>query len=100
MTSTNTVNAIIYARISQDREGAGLGVDRQTEDARDLAERLGWRVLRVEADNDISAYSGKPRPGYERMLAAIESGEANAVIAWHADRLHRRTIELVSRVVR
>lgn len=86
--------AIIYARISKDRVGAGLGVERQAQDCRELAERLGWSVLRVESDNDISAYSGKPRPAYRRTLAALESGEANAVIAWHTDRLHRRNVEL------
>lgn len=91
MTSTN---AVIYCRISRDRAGAGLGIERQTADCRALAERLGWTVLRVESDNDISAYSGKRRPGYERALAALESGEASAVVAWHADRLHRRNVEL------
>ncbi|MDP0399178.1 recombinase family protein [Tsukamurella strandjordii] len=89
-----SANAIIYARISKDRAGAGLGVERQTEDCLALAERLGWTVLRAESDNDISAYSGKRRPGYERTLAALESGEASAVVAWHSDRLHRRNVEL------
>lgn len=87
-------NAIIYARISKDRVGAGLGVERQENDCRKLAESLGWSVVRVEVDNDISAYSGKRRPAYERTLAALESGEATAVIAWHTDRLHRRNTEL------
>ena len=86
--------AIIYARISKDRVGAGLGVERQAKDCRALAKSLGWSVLRVESDNDISAYSGKPRPAYRRTLAALESGEATAVIAWHTDRLHRRNTEL------
>lgn len=94
MVNEPTRRAIVYARISRDRIGAGLGVDRQTEDCRALAARLGWSVLRVESDNDISAYSGKPRPAYRRTLAALESGEATAVIAWHTDRLHRRPTEL------
>jgi DNA invertase Pin-like site-specific DNA recombinase len=45
-------------------------------------------------DNDISAYSGKKRPAYERMLADIEDGQLDAVVAWDLDRLHRRPIEL------
>src|ERR671911_2963017 len=81
----------IYTRISQDREGAGLGVERQEADCRALAERLGWAIVAVHADNDLSAYSGKPRPGYERMLADLRAGAADAVIAWHTDRLHRRS---------
>jgi hypothetical protein len=54
------VRAAIYVRISSDRTGAGLGVARQEEDCRALCERLGWQVVRVYPDNDVSAYSGKP----------------------------------------
>jgi DNA invertase Pin-like site-specific DNA recombinase len=86
-----TRRAVIYCRISQDREGAGLGIDRQEADCRALADQLGWDVVAVHADNDLSAYSGKPRPGYQRMLADLRAGAADAVIAWHTDRLHRRS---------
>lgn len=89
-----TRQAIIYARISRDREGGGLGVARQIEDCRALAEHLGWDVLDVIEDNDISAYSGKVRPGYQRLLAELRAGRANAVVAWHTDRLHRHPLEL------
>lgn len=46
------------------------------------------------SDNDLSAYSGKARPGYEAMLGEMEAGKIDAVIAWHTDRLHRRPVEL------
>ena len=36
--------AAIYVRISQDRNGEGLGVKRQREDCLRLAKRLGWVV--------------------------------------------------------
>jgi site-specific DNA recombinase len=84
----------IYTRISQDREGAGLGVERQEADCRALAEQLGWTIVAVHADNDLSAYSGKPRPGYEALLADLRAGTADAVICWHTDRLQRRPVEL------
>ncbi len=87
-------DAIIYTRISRDREGAGLGVERQLEDCRELAEQLGWQVIAHHSDNDLSAYSGKPRPGYAALLADLEAGQAGAVIAWHGDRLHRSPVEL------
>jgi site-specific DNA recombinase len=86
--------AVVYVRISADREGAGLGVDRQEADCRDLAAALGWDIVRVFVDNDISAYSGKPRPGYKEMLDALAAGEANAVLAWHTDRLYRKPADL------
>ena len=86
--------AAIYVRISEDRGGGRLGVQRQAEDCRELAARLGWDVVETFEDNDISAYSGKPRPGYKRLLESLANGYANAVIAWHPDRLHRRPVEL------
>lgn len=86
--------AAIYARISSDVEGSGLGVTRQLEDCRKLAESLGWSVAEEYVDNDLSAYSGKRRPGYERMLAELRDGERDAVIVYHVDRLTRRPIEL------
>jgi site-specific DNA recombinase len=58
-----TVSAgAIYARISSDVEGSGLGVARQVQDCRRLAQQLGWTVAEVYQDNDFSAYWGKKRP--------------------------------------
>lgn len=88
------VRAVIYVRISQDRAGAGLGVDRQREDCEALAKSKGWEVLEVYIDNDVSAFSGKKRPSYRRMLDDLEAGTATVVIAWHTDRLHRSPLEL------
>lgn len=88
------MEAVVYARISKDRTGAGLGVDRQRSDCNDLAERLGWDVVETFSDNDISAYSGKTRPGYDAMMRFLEDGGAGAILAWHPDRLHRRPVEL------
>lgn len=86
--------AVIYVRISQDRTGAGLGVDRQREDCQELAERNGWEVVETYVDNDVSAFSGKLRKDYRRMLADLDKGRATIVIAWHTDRLHRSPTEL------
>jgi len=87
------VHAAVYARISSD-DGSALGVARQVEDCRKLAADLGWEVGGEYVDNDVSAYSGKRRAGYERMLADIADGSVDAVVVYHADRLTRRPIEL------
>ena len=86
----------IYVRISQDREGERWGVQRQEEDCRKLAARLGWQVVEVYDDNDMSAYNQrKPRPAYQRMWAEVESGRIDAILAVHTDRLYRRMRDLV-----
>ena len=84
----------IYARISADVEGTGLGVARQLEDCRKLAADRGWPIGDEYVDNDVSAYSGKPRREYARMLADLTSGARDAVIVYNLDRLHRRPVEL------
>ena len=86
--------AAIYARISSDQNGTALGVTRQLEDCRRLAGDLGWPVADEYVDNDISAYSGKRRPEYQRLLTDISEGRRDAVIVYHSDRLTRRPIEL------
>lgn len=88
--------AAIYCRISKDTGGRRLGVDRQEAECRDLADRLGLDVPDeyVFVDNDLSAYSGRRRPGYEAMTAAMRAGEVGAVICWHNDRLTRHPREL------
>jgi len=87
-------SAAIYARISADVEGKSLGVQRQLEDCRKLAADRGWPVGAEYVDNDVSAFSGKPRRQYARMLADLESGTRDAVIVYNLDRLHRRPVEL------
>lgn len=88
------VRAAIYTRISADQTGRGLGVARQLSDCEDLAKRLGWKVSKRFSDNDISAYSGKTRPGFEAMLEAMKDGQIDALLCWHTDRLYRNMRDL------
>lgn len=92
--TTKTRTAAIYLRISKDRTGEELGVDRQRQDCTEMAERLGWRIGAVYTDNDLTAYSGKPRPGFRALLADIEAGRVDSVVAWHVDRLYRHPRDL------
>ena len=88
------IRAGIYARISSDREGDNFAVSRQLADCEQLAERRGWAVVERYVDSDISAYSGRRRPEYLRMLDDVEAGAVEAVLVYHADRLHRHPREL------
>jgi site-specific DNA recombinase len=88
--------AAIYCRISRDRGGEGLGVARQEADCRAWCEQRGWPVAEVFLDNDVSAYSGRRRPQFDRMVEGIKAGRFDAIVVWHPDRLTRSTKELES----
>lgn len=81
----------VYARISADRSGEGLGVARQIEDCLRLVAERGWVVFDTYVDNDVSAFTGsRGRPEFARMLSDIEAGRVGAVVVYHQDRLTRR----------
>lgn len=83
---------IVYARQSKD---SPEGIERQIEDCTALAARHGWKVARIIRDNDTSASSRKPRPGYTELLAEMEAGRgAVAALAQAQDRLTRKPIEM------
>lgn len=88
--STSTPTATIYTRMSLDMTGEGKGVERQEQECREYCERMGWAVAEVYTDNDISATTGKKRPGFEALLASAPE----RVVVFHTDRLVRLTKEL------
>src|SRR3954451_11332018 len=89
-----TTRAVIYCRQSLDRTGEGLAVTRQREDAEALCRERGWTVLDVITDNDVSASTRKPRPGFVRVLDLVDRGAGEVVVCWHVDRLVRKLADL------
>jgi hypothetical protein len=88
------MRAAVYILFSHDATGPRAGVTRQLEDCEALADRLGWEVTHRYGDDDLSAYSGRTRPGFEAMLKAMADSEFGAVICWHPDRLFRSMKDL------
>lgn len=84
------VEVSIYCRLSEDKHGTELGVQRQEDECRALADERGWTVREVIVDNDISATSGKRRPGFERLIESAPK----AIVCWHIDRLVRLSKDL------
>lgn len=95
-------SVVLYVRISSDPEGLEKGVDRQEKDCRLLADRLGWKVVRVFRENDTSAYTRKTitlptgervrrvvRPQFRDMLTFLARSGADAMIAYDLDRAAR-----------
>lgn len=79
----------IYARLSQNRDGNSTSIDRQVAACRQRMED-GWTEVAIYRDDDVSAYSGKARPGFEQMLSDVAQGKVDIIIAYALDRLGRR----------
>jgi len=86
--------AALYARLSRDRTGEETATSRQLDDCRAFAAARGWEIVGEYTDADVSAYKrNTPRPGYDRMLQALEAGEIDAIVGWKLDRLLRRVMD-------
>src|SRR6266487_2200509 len=93
----------LYARISYARAGevqAGaakrgevLTADRQLPPCRALCDRLGWQVAETYVDGNDSAYSGRPRKQWRRLIQDVKAGTIDAIVALHPDRLTRQPKE-------
>lgn len=88
------VRALIYTRQSLDRSGDGLAVARQEQDCVKLCAARDWTVIRKITDNDVSASTGKPRPGFAEVLRMIDSRAVDVVAVWAVDRLVRKLADL------
>jgi site-specific DNA recombinase len=87
------IRAAIYTRISEDPLGREEGVTRQMEDCRALAEDRSWEVVLTQTDNDLSAFRGRSRPGYETLMAAVQRGEIDWIVTYSLSRLWRNRAE-------
>jgi site-specific DNA recombinase len=89
------VRAAVYVRISADREGRELGVERQLDYCRAICDRGGWTIVETFSDNDLSAsrQSRKPRPNYQQMLRMAREGQLDVIVAYSTSRLTRRPRE-------
>lgn len=84
-----TTRAALYLRISQDHTGEAEGVERQRKSCRALAKSRGWKVLNTFEDNDISAAGSKVRPSFDALMAAVQAGKVDVIVAERYDRLSR-----------
>lgn len=85
---------VIYTRISLDRSGEGNANERQELICRRKAEYKEYEVVEVIHDISKSAYSGKKRDGWQRVLGMVRAGEVDVVLAYHLDRITRSMKDL------
>jgi DNA invertase Pin-like site-specific DNA recombinase len=62
-----------------------------------VAERSGWKVVKVYQDAGISGAKGRDqRPGLDAMMKAVNAREFDMVASWSVDRLGRSLTDLLS----
>lgn len=89
------MRALIYTRLSRDRAGLSESVQRQEVDCRAHCDRMGWAVVAVYSDNDMSGFKRDlRRPGFDELTAAIQAQAGDVVVVWKMDRLTRQPRQL------
>lgn len=84
-----------YLRISADPYGEERGIDRQREDAEQIAARNGWTISEFYVDNDFSAFKRSVvRPAFQKMLIDLTERRVEGLVTWDLDRLTRQPIEM------
>lgn len=80
--------AVIYLRQSTHRDES-ISLELQETACRDYCDRMGYDIVAVRADPGISGRTWLKRPDVQRVMAAIEGGEADVIVLWKWSRLSR-----------
>src|SRR5712671_2266100 len=83
----------LYIRVSTSKQDT----DNQRRELEAVADRSGWKVVRVFEDAGISGAKGRDkRPGLDAMMKAVNAKEFDMVASWSVDRLGRSLTDLLS----
>src|SRR4030081_447126 len=83
----------LYIRVSPDKQTT----DNQRRELEMVAERSGWKIVKVYEDAGISGAKGRDqRPGLDAMMKAVNAKEFDMVASWSVDRLGRSLTDLLS----
>ena len=82
----------VYVRKSTgDEDKQQRSIQDQLAEVRELVRKEELEVVDVLAE--MQSAKNKGRPVFNEMLARIDAGEANGIIAWHPDRLARNALD-------
>lgn len=92
--------AAVYIRLSEDT-ATTTSPQRQRADCLQVLRQHGWDFnpdQDLYEDIDISAYSGAPRPAFDRLMSQLD--QYGALVVWKLDRVYRRFTGFVKLVER
>ena len=82
----------LYARKSTDVEDKQIrSIEDQIAELRAFAKQENLNIIDVLIEKQSAKIPG--RPIFGEMLERVESGEADGILAWHADRLARNSVD-------
>jgi len=81
----------IYCRVSTDQQS----VENQQRELEAVAQRHGWEVVGMFADEGVSGAKAQ-RPAFDKLMHAVARREVDLVAAWSVDRLGRSLQHLLS----
>lgn len=91
----STTRAVIYLRISLDKGGDGLAVERQRAACEAIVSAKGWHLVKTYTDQSKSAFKASVRRDeYEQMRADYAADRFDAIVCWDLDRLTRQPRQL------
>lgn len=93
-----TVKRVIgYVRVSTTEQATnGASLEAQRQRLRAECEARGWELVRIEADEGVSATAIKKRLGYAEALRALKKHEADGLVATKVDRVARSALDFAS----
>jgi DNA invertase Pin-like site-specific DNA recombinase len=87
-----TKRAALYLRVSTDQQTTM----NQRLVLEEVAQRHGWRIVSIFADEGISGAKGRDqRPAFDELHKAISRREIDIIMVWSVDRLGRSLPDLV-----
>lgn len=90
--------ASVYVRLSREARDSNLSLQGMVAEARQLAERSGYDVIAERVDDGISG-AVRDRREFQAWLDDARSGEADALVTYHAERLTREGVNVAALVL-
>ena len=88
-------DAVVYTRLSAEREGSTETLEDQERVCRQLAAAKGLNVVAVFAEGaGVSAFSGVARPALDALHDHVRANRGTTVVAWELSRLTRKLTDL------
>jgi len=83
---------VLYARVSKDN--SHQDPEAQLKDLRQYCQLRGWHIVREYVDRGISGAKAQ-RPQLDKLMAAVATGDFDAVVIWKFDRFARSVVHLL-----